>query len=118
MRPSFETTWITDDPREVARYDLGGHTHYLLHYHFVWRPKFHRRLLGPVLASFLVEQVGQICASKKVKLLGLAVAANHVHLCARLRPRHSPAQVMSWIKSTTSLLAFETYPQLAQRLEL
>src|SRR5581483_3437214 len=62
-----------------------------------------------------VDQVRAICSTKRVKLLGLAVAANHVHLRARLRPRHAPAQVMQWIKSTTSLVAFDTFPALGER---
>jgi putative transposase len=80
--------------REITRYELGGHTHYKLDYHFVWRTKFNRRLLGPKLAPFLVSEIDTICRNKKVKRLGLAIAVNHVHFCARLRPSQSPAQVM------------------------
>jgi putative transposase len=112
MRPSFITTCLIEDSREVARYDLGGHTHYKLDYHFVWRTKFNRRILGPVLTPFLVREIESVCVAKKVKRLGLALAVNHVHLCARLRPSQSPAAVMRWIKSTTSKRAFECYPEL------
>ncbi len=112
MRPSFTTTCLIEDSREVVRYDLGGHTHYKLDCHFVWRTKFNRRILGPVLTPFLVSEIESICVAKKVKRLGLALAVNHVHLCARLRPSQSPAQVMRWIKSTTSKRAFECYPEL------
>jgi len=55
MRPTFTTTCLIEDPQEVTRYDLGGHTHYKLDYHFVWRTKFNRKLLGPVLTPFLVD---------------------------------------------------------------
>ena len=115
MRPTYYTTWLIDDPREVTRYDLGGHTHYKLDYHFVWRTKFNKRILGRVLSPFLVEQIGIISGAKRVKQLGLAVAANHVHLCARLRPSQAPAQVMRWIKATTSKNALERYPQLREQ---
>jgi putative transposase len=106
------TTCLIESPLEVSRYDLGSHTHYKLDYHFVWRTKFNRKILGPVLAPFLVDQIETICKAKEVKRLGLAIAANHVHLCARLRPSQSPAQVMRWIKATTSKNAFEQFPQL------
>src|SRR3954447_7788032 len=115
MRPSFTTTTLIDDAREVTRYDLGGHTHYKLDYHFVWRTKFNRRILGPVLSPFLVEQIEAICRTRRIKCLGLAIAVNHVHLCARLRPSQSPAEVMRWIKSTTSKNVFERFPQLESR---
>jgi REP-associated tyrosine transposase len=118
MRPTFTTTCLIEDPHEVTRYDLGGHTHYKLDYHFVWRTKFNRKILGPVLTPFLVDQMESICRSKKVKRLGLAIAANHVHLCLRLRPSHSPAQVMGWIKSTTSKNAFERFPDLQKQYGL
>jgi putative transposase len=115
VRPSYLTTYLIESSLEVSRYDLGGHTHYKLDYHFVWRTKFNRKILGPVLSPFLVDQVEAICAVKHIKLLGLAIAANHVHLCARLRPAHSPAQVMRWLKATTSKNVFERFPQLESR---
>jgi putative transposase len=115
MRPSFTTTALIDDAREVTRYDLGGHTHYKLDYHFVWRTKFNRKLLGPVLTPFLVNEIESICSSKRIKRLGLAIAGNHVHLCARLRPNQSPALVMRWIKSISSKNAFERFPELTKR---
>jgi putative transposase len=115
MRPSFTTTAVIEDAREVTRYDLGGHTHYKLDYHFVWRTKFNRKLLGPVLTPFLVNEIESICGAKKIKRLALAIAVNHVHLCARLRPNQSPAQVMGWIKSITSKNAFERFPELDKR---
>jgi len=118
MRPTFTTTCLIEDHHEVTRYDLGGHTHYKLDYHFVWRTKFNRKILGPVLTPFLVDQIESICRSKKVKRLGLAIAVNHVHLCLRLRPSHSPAQVMGWIKSTTSKNAFERFPDLEKQYGL
>jgi putative transposase len=118
MRPNFTTTALIDDAREVTRYDLGGHTHYKLDYHFVWRTRFNRKLLGAVLTPFLVDEIESICRAKKVKRLGLAVAVNHIHLCARLRPSQSPAQVMRWIKSITSKSAFERFPELVKRTGL
>ncbi len=118
MRPSYTTTCLIDDAREVTRYDLGGHTHYKLDYHFVWRTEFNRKILGPTLTPSLLEQIDSICATEHLKRLGLAIAVNHVHLCLRLRPVHSPAQVMSWVKSTTSKNAFERFPELSTRLGL
>jgi putative transposase len=115
MRPTYATTWLSEDPRAVRHYDQGGHTHHRLDYHFVWRTKYNKTILGPVLAPFLVERIGAICAERRVTLLGLAIAANHVHLCARLRPSQSPAQVMKWIKGSSSLEASERFPQLEQR---
>ncbi len=118
MRPAFTTTCLIEDSREVRRYDLGGHTHYKLDCHFVWRTKFNRRILGPLLTPFLVREIESICIAKKVKQLGLALAVNHVHFCARLRRSQSPAQVMRWIKLTTSKRAFECYPELETRYGL
>ena len=94
------------------------HTHYKLDYHFVWRTKFNRRILGPVLTPFLVREIESICVAKKIKQLGLALAVNHVHFCARLRPSQSPAQVMRWIRATTSRNAFESYPELKTQYQL
>lgn len=115
MRPTYLTTRLIEEPDSVRRYEVGGHTHYKLDFHFVWRTRLNRKLFGPVLTPFLVEQIDEVCASKKIKRLGVAVAANHVHLCARLRPSHAPANVMRWIKSTTSMKVFEKFPQIEER---
>jgi REP element-mobilizing transposase RayT len=66
-------------------------------------------------SASMVREIDTICRAKKVKRLGLTIAVNHVHLCARLRPDQSPAQLMRWIKSTTSKNAFEHFPQFAAR---
>lgn len=119
MRPRYETTWLTEEPRRlVARYDLGGHTHHRLDYHFVWRTKFNRKILGPTLAPYLVAEIGAICEAKGITRLGQAVAADHVHLCARLKPSQAPSAVMRWIKATTSKNVFERYPHLEERYGL
>ena len=55
----------------MTRYDLGGHTHYKLDYHFVWRTRLNRRILGPVMSPYLVEEIESICHAKKLKRLGL-----------------------------------------------
>ncbi|WP_165220555.1 IS200/IS605 family transposase [Aquisphaera insulae] len=115
MRPTYMTTRLIEDPRAVRQYDLGGHTHYRLDYHFVWRVRFNRKVLGQVLSPILVDLIDSICLNKGVKLLGLAVAADHVHLCARLRPAHAPSQVMRWIKTNTSKELFERFPHLESR---
>jgi putative transposase len=87
-----------------------------LDHHFVWRTRLNRRILGPVMSPYLVREIESICRAKKVKRLGLAIAVNHVHLCARLRPDRSPAQLMRWIKSMTSKNAFEQFAELVDRL--
>jgi putative transposase len=116
MRPPYETTWLTEESHHtLVRYDLGGHTHHRLDYHFVWRTKLNRKILGPTLAPFLVRQIGMICDARQIHRLGQAVAANHVHLCARLKPSQAPAEVMRWIKGATSKRVFEEYPQIQDR---
>jgi putative transposase len=115
MRPDYATTYLCEDPRAISRHAVGGHTHFKLDYHFVWRTKFNRKILGPVLAPFLVEDIGTICREKLLLMFGLAIAANDVHLCVRARPSHSPSQVMSWIKSTSSGNVLSTYPELRER---
>src|SRR5580693_5146763 len=87
-----------------------------LDHHFVWRTRLNRRILGPVMFPYLVREIESICRAREVKRLGLAIAVNHVHLCALLRPDQSPAQLMRWIKSMTSKNAFEQFPELVDRL--
>lgn len=66
MRPTYLTTRRIEDANAIKRYDVGGHTHYKLDCHFVWRTKLNRTILGPKLTPLLVEKIDEVCASKKI----------------------------------------------------
>jgi REP element-mobilizing transposase RayT len=68
MRPNYPTTILPEDRREVERYATSGHTHHRLDYHFVWRTKYSKSILGPVLSPFLVDTISAICKENHVKL--------------------------------------------------
>ena len=117
MRPSFTTTALIDDAREVTRYDLGGHTHLKLDYHFVWRTKFNRKLLGPVLTPFLVDEIESDLPGPRRSSAWVWRSAVEPRPFMCPLTAQSIAGCRSWdrIKSITSKNAFEKFPEIAER---
>jgi putative transposase len=80
----------------------GAHTVYRLAYHFVWIPRYRRKVLTGEVAQRLEEMIGEICAARDWEVEALRVQADHVHLFVSCPPRDAPAKVMNVIKSLTA----------------
>ena len=80
----------------------GAHTVYRLAYHFVWIPRYRRKVLTGDVAQRLEELIGEICAARDWEVEALSVQAEHVHLFVSCPPRDAPAKVMNVIKSRTA----------------
>ncbi len=80
----------------------GAHTVYRLAYHFVWIPRYRRKVLTGDVAQRLEELIGEICAARDWEVEALRVQADHVHLFVSCPPRDAPAKVMNVIKSLTA----------------
>jgi putative transposase len=93
-----------------------AHTVYQLAYHFVWVPKYRRKILTDEIAERLKEIIGEICAEYDWEIEALEVMVDHVHLFVSCPPRYAPAQVMNTIKSLTARALYEEFPRLKKAL--
>jgi len=80
----------------------GAHTVYRLAYHFVWIPRYRRKVLVGDVAQRLEELIREICAARDWEIEALTVRPDHVHLFVGCPPRDAPAKVMNVIKSITA----------------
>lgn len=90
----------------------GAHTVYRLNYHFVWIPRYRRKVLVGDVAQRLEELIREVCATRDWEVEALTVQADHVHLFVSCPPRDAPARVMNVVKSITARELYAEFPRL------
>lgn len=83
-------------------YRKSSHAVYLLHYHFVFIPKYRRPVLCGDVALRLRELIREICLTHGIEIMKGHVRPDHVHLLLSVPPSVSPSRVMQAIKGKTS----------------
>jgi putative transposase len=73
-----------------------------LAYHFVWIPRYRRKVLTGDVAQRLKELIGEICAARDWEVEALTVRSDHVHLFVSGAPRDAPAKVMKMLDRSGS----------------
>ena len=90
----------------------GAHTVYRLAYHFVWIPRYRRKVLTGDVAQRLKELTREICAAREWEVEALTERSDHVHLFVSCPPRDAPAKVMDVLKSITARELYAEFPRL------
>jgi putative transposase len=57
-----------------------------LAYHFVWCPKYRKKILTGKFATFVEREIHRICETNTSTIGALTVQADHVHLCVSSPP--------------------------------
>ena len=75
---------------------------HLMNYHFVWCPKYRRKVL-----SGEVEKMARQIITEKAKQLGCEIQAleimpDHIHIFIGARPTSTPSKIVNQIKGNTS----------------
>jgi putative transposase len=87
-----------------------------LHYHFVWCPKYRRKVLMGAIAARLEELLRQKANELGVEIEGLEVLPDHVHLFIAAAPTDAPQYLANQFKAYTSRVLREEFPGLKSRL--
>ena len=87
----------------------------MVNYHFVFCPRYRRKIfLIDGLEARFKELAIQICEQNNIEILALECHIDHCHLFVNCPPKLSPADVMRIIKSNTSRVIVQSFPQLAR----
>ena len=71
-------------------------------YHFVWCPKYRRKVLTGGIERRLKELIKEKAEKMDCKIIALEVMPDHVHLFIQGNPRISPNSIIGQIKGYTS----------------
>ena len=86
----------------MSVYRKGSHTVYLLHYHFVFIPKYRKPALKGDVGRRLRDLIREICHAHEIEVVKGHVRPDHVHLLLNVPPNLAPSRVMQAIKGKTS----------------
>lgn len=96
---------IPDAVTRWARYRIG--------YHFVWIPKYRRRILTPEVCATVKASIGSACAMADMTLLALETDMGHVHAFVSAKPSVSPADAVRILKGASSRAVRKQHPDIA-----
>ena len=94
----------------------GASTRYDIKYHFVWIPKYRKRLLTRVRQAYLMYLLKRIAAEWDLVIVEMEVMEDHVHWFVEAPPRLSPAEIMDVTKSISAREMFAKFPELRRVL--
>jgi putative transposase len=90
----------------------------LINYHFVFCPRYRRKLLVGEVEIRFKELLKEICDSMNLEILAVECEKDHCHLFVNALPTHSPAGIMARIKGGTSKKFREEIKHLSQMVSL
>lgn len=86
---------------------------FLLNYHFIWIPKYRRKLLDePSVQVIVRETIEELSVQHKFNVLSLEIEPDHVHLFISALPKDAPSQLINVIKGTTGRRIGQSHPEL------
>lgn len=85
----------------------------LIHYHFVFCPRYRRKVfLIPGLETRFKELVQEVCEEHEMEILAMECHKDHVHLFLSALPQFSIPEIMQSIKGKTSRMLRMEFPEL------
>lgn len=89
-----------------------SHCKHNINYHFIWIPKFRRKLLVGRIVDVLKDIIKGQCQELGLELLALEIMPDHIHLFVSAKPTNNPADIIQKIKGNTSRQLRLCFPQL------
>lgn len=85
-------------------------------YHFIWCPKYRRKVLVGKIEERLKELVKEKSKELSCEIITLEVMPDHVHLFIQANPKISPNSIVGQIKGYSSRILRKEFRELRTRL--
>jgi len=92
------------------------HAAYNINFHFVWIPKYRRKVLVGAVATRLEQLLREKTNEIGGEILNLTIQPDHVHLFCSFPPTMAPYQIMRRLKGYTAHILREEFPHLNSQL--
>lgn len=84
----------------------------LINYHFVFCPRFRRKIFNiDGLEARFKEVVIQVCGQNDIEILALECHIDHCHLFVNAPPKLSPADIMRIVKTNTARIVMAEFKE-------
>lgn len=90
-------------------------SHYQIAYHFVWIPKYRRKILTGEVETVVKQAIADCCLTHGFTLLALETDIDHVHCFISAPPKDAPAKIVGLLKGYSSRITRQKFPALAKR---
>lgn len=87
-----------------------------MNYHFVWCPKYRRKVLVGKVEARLKALLQEKTDALGCKIIALEIMPDHVHLFIQATPVIAPNRIIAALKGHTSHELRKEFPELATRL--
>ena len=85
---------------------------HLLNYHFVWCPRYRRKLLQGKIKERLMQLIQDKANEHGCKILTIEIMPDHTHLFITSKPTISPNKLIGEIKGFASYTLRKEFPEL------
>jgi putative transposase len=85
-------------------------------YHFIWCPKYRRKILIGEVAERLRVLLSEKADQIQVELIQMEIMPDHVHLFVKTTPVNSPHFIAQQLKGYTSRIIRTEFPHIKSRL--
>ena len=100
--------------QEVSKMDSNSlsHTKWNCKYHFVFAPKFRRKIIYGKLRQDIANILSALCKRKGVKIVEAEMCSDHVHILVEIPPSISVSSFVGYLKGKSTLMIFERHANL------
>lgn len=88
------------------------HTRWNCKYHIVFAPKFRRKIIYGKYKKEIGVILRKLCEYKHLEILEAHACIDHIHMCIKIPPKYSVAQIMGYLKGKSALMIFEQFSNL------
>lgn len=89
---------------------------HFMNYHFVWCPKYRKKVLVGSVESRLKQLLQEKAKELNCDILALETMPDHVHIFIRAIPTMAPNTIVGLLKGYTSRILRQEFPELKSRL--
>ena len=92
-----------------------SHHVFRIMYHFVWIPKYRRKVFTEPHRSTLKTIIHKIGYDYNIEIVELEIPSDHIHMVVRAIPKEAPCDIMQIIKSISAREFFRMHPEIKKR---
>lgn len=84
----------------------------MINYHFVFCPRYRRKVLVGNVEVRFKELVHEICSDLDIEIIAIECDKDHCHLFVNALPKLSPSDIMAKVKGVTSRIIRQEFMHL------
>lgn len=92
-----------------------SHHVFRIMYHFVWIPKYRRKVFSEPYRKGLKDIICKIGYDYNIEIVELEIPDDHIHMVVRSEPKICPSWIMQVIKSISARNFFKLYPEIRKK---